>query len=369
MQIFLVGGAVRDMLLGRPVTDRDYLVVHADHEMFQGRYPTARLVGKSFPVFILDGCEYAWPRGGSLENDLLLRDLTINAVALAEDGAIHAHPMALMDLQASVLRPCSPASMRDDPVRVFRAARFAAQFPDFSPSPELLAQMREAAGQGLLEGHAAERVGREAAKAMSAPKPSRFVRLLAATDCLRPWLAELEACRGVPAGPAQYHDSDVLEHICRVMDCAAGDPLLVWMALTHDLGKALTAPERLPKHHGHDEAGVAAAEALGRRLRMPMAFIEAGMAAAGEHMRAHRYRELRPGTKVDLLMRLEARRLTSRLFKLVACDGGEDMLPQVRRELRAVLAVRLPEDKQDQGEASGELLHQLRCEAITRAAR
>jgi len=369
MQIYLVGGAVRDMLLGRSVTDRDYLVDQADHETFQGRYPTARLVGKSFPVFILDGCEYAWPRGGSLENDLLLRDLTVNAVALADDGVVHAHPKALMDLQARVLRPCSPSSMRDDPVRVFRAARFAAQFPDFSPSPELLAQMREASRLGLLADHAAERVGREAAKAMAAPKPSRFVELLAATDCLRPWLAELEACRGVPAGPVPHHDRDVLEHTMQVMDRAAGDALLAWMALAHDLGKARTPRELWPRHHGHDAAGVEAAQALGRRLRMPLAFIEAGMAAAGEHMRAHRYAELRPGTKVDLLMRLEARRLTSRMFKLVVCDGGEDMLARVRRDLRAVLAVRLPEDKRDQGEASGELLHQMRCEAISRVAR
>ena len=135
MQIHLVGGAVRDLLLGRPVTDRDYLVLDAAREVFQGRYPTARLVGKSFPVFILDGCEYSWPRGGALERDLELRDLTVNAISLEENGVVHAHPRALADLRQGVLRPCSPYSISDDPVRAFRAARCAGELTEYSLAP------------------------------------------------------------------------------------------------------------------------------------------------------------------------------------------------------------------------------------------
>ncbi|MBI4803952.1 MAG: HD domain-containing protein [Desulfovibrio sp.] len=367
MEIYLVGGAVRDILLGRAVTDRDYLVDHADQAAFTGRYPTARLVGKSFPVFILDGSEYAWPRGGSLEADLLLRDLTINAIALGEGGMLHAHPTAITDLQAGVLRPCSPSSLKDDPVRVFRAARFAAQFPNFSPSPELLAQMRVAAAEGLLHDHAAERVGREVSKALAAPCPSRFFELLERTNCLAPWFGELLACIDVPAGPPEHHDKDVFGHTCEIMDRLAGDPLAVWMALAHDLGKTLTPREVWPSHHGHEKAGVGLAQTLGLRLRLPRSFIDAGMMAAGEHMLVSDYERLRTGTKVDLLLRMEAKRLTTRMFKLAAADSQNQdlaLLRRAKRDLRAIRKVKLPDDKRDLGEKSGELLRQLRCEAI-----
>jgi len=367
MEIYLIGGAVRDLLLGRPVTDRDYLVDHADRETFLGRYPTARLVGKSFPVFIMDGCEYAWPRGETLGEDLELRDLTVNAIALGDNGILRAHPQAFRDLMDKILRPCSQSSMGDDPVRIFRAARFAAQFPDFSASPELLAQMRAAADGGALAGHAAERVGREVAKALAAPRPSRFFDLLRQGGCLSPWFEEVLAGVGVPAGPSAYHDKDVFGHLCEVMDRLAGDALLVWMGLTHDLGKALTPPDKWPSHHAHEKAGMIPARRLGERLRLPAAFIEAGVMAAGEHMRVHAYAEMRPGPRVDLLLRLESRRLTSRMFKLAAADGSPGLYPRARRDLRAILKVRLPEDKKDLGEKSGEILRQLRCDALAAA--
>jgi len=340
MEIHLVGGAVRDMLLGRPVTDRDYLVLNATKEMFLARYPTARLVGKSFPVFILDGSEYAWPRGATLEADLTLRDLTINALTLDEQGALHAHPRALEDIRAKILRPCSPSSLHDDPVRVFRAARFAAQFSDFQASGELLEQMRAVGGARLLAGQAAERIGRETVKALSAPKPSRFLELLRLTGCLPPWFTEV-----------LDHDGEVFGHTLEIMDrlaaqAAAADPLLVWMGLTHGLAAAERARE------------------LATRLRLPAAFREAGALATGEHMRLHAYARMRPSSRVDMLMRLEARRLTTRMFKLVAADIGDDLLPLARRDLRVIRAVTLPEDKRDQGEASGEILRQMRCEAV-----
>lgn len=377
MEILLVGGAVRDMLLGRPSTDRDYLVGHAAQDAFQARYPTARLVGKSFPVFILNGCEYAWPRGGSLEADLNLRDLTINALALDSRGMLHAHPKALGDLQARILRPCSPTSFEDDPVRVFRAARFAAQFPEFSPSPELLELMRREARSGRLGQQQAERVGRETLKAMAAPKPSRFLELLHATGCLTPWLAELDACAGIPSGPPKYHKKDVLGHICQVMDHAAGDPLLVWMALAHDLGKAHTPPEKWPSHHGHEDLGGKPAEELGERLRLPAAYIEAGSAASGEHMLARSYAKLRPGVRVDMLMRLEAKRLTDRIFKLEAADSAdrpldaphpeEGLLSLAERDLQVIRQVELPDAKKNLGEKSGKYLRQMRCEALAKS--
>jgi len=374
MKIYLAGGAVRDLLLGRPVTDRDYLVDHADQNSFQARYPTARLVGKSFPVFILNGSEYAWPRGGSIEADLTLRDLTVNAMLLDDNGELVAHPQALGDLQARILRPCSERSLPDDPLRAFRAARFAAQLPDFSPSPELLEGMRQVAASGGLDGLSAERVGREVVKALAAPKPSRFLAVLKSGGCLHPWFSELAACVDVPAGPPKYHDKDVFGHILDVMDRMAGDPLQAWMGMTHDLGKALTPRETWPSHHGHEKLGEAPARGLGRRLRMPAVYIEAGAVASAEHMRARAYPEMRPGARVDLLMRLEAKGLTTRVFRLEEADShgrptGLDLMSgeisrMARRDLRAIRKVKLPEDKKDLGEESGEILMQLRCEAI-----
>lgn len=357
------------MLLGRPQGDRDYLVVGATAERFLARYPGARQVGKSFPVFILEGCEYAWPRGGTLESDLSLRDLTINSLAMGADnreqpGLIHAHPRAFADLQARILRPASPTSMADDPVRVFRAARFAAQLPDFSASPELIAQMRAVAESGALAQPAAERMGAEVRKALAAPRPSRFLELLHRAGCLSPWLQELAGADEIPGGPPQYHDKSVLGHTCEVMDKLAGDPLAVWMALVHDLGKTLTPREAWPKHHGHDEAGEPLAEAMGWRLRLPRTFVEAGVLGCHYHMRTKEYPTLRPHTVVDMLMALEAKRLTSKLFKLGLADSRWDRWPQARHELKVVKAVRLPDDKKDQGEDSGRLLRQMRCDAL-----
>ena len=373
MRIHLVGGAVRDLLLGRPRGDRDYLVLDASAEQFMARYPTARQVGKSFPVFILDGSEYAWPRGPSLAADLARRDLTINALALdlspAGAGFIHAHPRALADLQAKILRPASTTALSDDPVRVFRAARFAAQLPDFSLSPELLAQMRQAGEQGLLAGHPAERFGQEVRKALAAANPGRFLTLLADTGCLPPWFVELAQAKDIPAGPAPYHHEDVLTHTAQVMDRLAGDALAVWMGLTHDLGKTLTGPESWPSHHDHAQAGEEPAERLGQRLRLPGAFIRAGVVASAKHMLAKDYPLLRPGTAVDLLLSLEARRLTSRMFRLVQADCGLDHLGQARRELRAILKVKLPEEKRDLGEESGEALRLARCEVLSEMRR
>ena len=148
------------------------------------------------------------------------------------------------------------------------------------------------------------------------------------------------------------------------MDKLAGDTLSVWMALVHDLGKMLTPKELLPKHHGHDAAGEPLARLMGERLRMPRTFIEAGELACHYHMRHKEYPTLRPGTVVDMLMHLESKRLTSKMFKLGLADSRWDRWPQARRELRVIKAVQLPDDKKDLGEASGLALRQLRCATL-----
>ena len=413
----MVGGAVRDLLLGRDESDRDYLVLEATPEQFLRRFPQAKRVGKSFPVYLADGSEYAWPRGATLEEDLAARDLTVNALALPVEPAgqpadhlaeqpadqptrqradhasvqpadqssgrpgglgdisrIVAHPQSFADLAAKVLRPASATAMADDPLRVFRAARFAAELPDFSPHPELVNQMRRCAVGGLLGDLIPERVGLETLAAMAAPAPGRFLEILDQADCLAPWFAPLDTAGSIPAGPASYHDRDLLGHTVLVMNQLAGDPLRAWMGLAHDLGKAATDKELLPKHHGHELRGSFIAKELGLRLRLPAQFVKAGQLAARLHMNAGRYLLLRPGSRVDLLQWLHGAGLFEELFALVAADRhavsgedyGETVLAAARADLEIILAVHLSPEEQNQGAASGRRLRELRCLALAK---
>lgn len=372
MKRYLVGGAVRDILLGRPVVDQDYLILEATPEAFLRRYRRARQVGKTFPVFMLGSAQYAWPRGGDIYEDLRARDLTINAIAMGDSrqiaGTLHFHPLALPDLRDRILRPCGEMSMFDDPLRVYRAARFAASLPDFTPHAELLAQMRAVAACGALSDIFAERVAQEVRKALDAAKPSRFFQLLAETNCLLPWLPELNATRDIPAGPPENHGSDsVFDHLCKLVDVVAGQPIAGWMALCHDLGKTLTPPNEWPRHHGHDDAGGEVAEELGRRLKLPNRVREAGVAAARLHLKAARYGELRPSTRVDMLSWLHKHEMTEPLFEVVRADSGKDVWPLALRDLKIMLSVHLPGKQRMRGPASGEKLRNLRCQKLAEA--
>lgn len=385
MRILLVGGAVRDLLWGRQPAERDFLVLDAAPREFTSRFPGAKLVGKAFPVFILNGEEYAFPRGDGLHEDLQARDFTVNALALdlpdypalpdrADPARVHAaHPDSLADLDARILRPASDTALSDDPLRVFRAARFLARFPELSPHPALAQAMRAAAQDGLLAGLAAERVGMELRKALRSPAPGRFLRLLDAAGCLSPWFAELEGASAIPAGPAAHHAKSVLEHSAQVMDRLAGlDPgneLAGWMGLAHDLGKALTPREEWPSHIGHEDRGQDAAESLGRRLALPERLVAAGRLAARLHMKALRYAELRPGTRVDLLAAAAAGAVTRELFLLAQSDHGADHWPAASADLEALRMVKLPPEARDLGPESGRRLRELRAAALAGRSR
>ncbi|WP_207263604.1 tRNA nucleotidyltransferase [Desulfovibrio sp. Huiquan2017] len=364
MKVYLAGGAVRDLLLGRPLHDRDYLVMGATREEFRQTFPRAREVGRTFPVFLVDNMEFSFPRADSLDEELKARDLTVNAQLLDENGELILHPQGFDDLTERVLRPASSHSLTDDPLRVLRAARFAAQLPDFTAHAELIEAMREVGRDGRLAALSADRVVSELRKALESPRPGNFLRLLAKADCLLPWFPEFEKARAIPAGPLPYHDSDVLTHTCRVMDDLAGNPVAVWMGLAHDLGKTLTPKKQLPRHYGHDLAGVPLAEAAALRLRMPNEYKNAGMKAARWHMTAARYGQLRPGTRVDMLMDLHLSGTLSPLFKLVLADHGEDHGDRARKELAAILPVRLAPEDRNQGAQSGEKLRMLRAQVL-----
>ena len=366
MRFYLVGGAVRDILLGRDISDRDYLVTGCSREEFLRAFPKAQEVGQAFPVFWLYRTEFSFPRAHSLTEELRSRDLTVNAQLLDDDGNLLCHPQGLEDLRNRILRPASNHSFRDDPLRVIRAARFFAQLPDFTPHDELKNAMAGISGKGLLAALPADRVGNEVRKALKAPSPGNFLRLLDETDCLCPWFSELDGAATIPAGPPAYHDSDVLEHTCRIMDSLEGNELRVWMGLCHDLGKTLTPKEKLPRHHGHDHAGIRLAEELATRLRLPNSLKVAGMKAAKWHMVAARYDELRPGIRVDLLMDAHLSGTLVPLFRLVRADHDLDFEDRAAADLASILEVRLNPEERDRGPDSGRTLRRLRAEALAR---
>ena len=339
---FLVGGAVRDLQMGREPDDRDYVVVGATSTQMLAAGFTQ--VGADFPVFLHPetGEEYALARteratgeghtafacetdGVSLVDDLSRRDLTVNAMAMSDDGELVDPFGGQADLEARVLRHVGPAFV-EDPLRVLRVARFAARFPDFSVAPDTLTLMADMVKTGALGALIPERVALEMVKALRADAPRRFFSVLRDCGALDVVLPELAALDGVPQ-PLEHHpEGDTWVHTLLVLDqCAAvtSDPVTRFAALVHDLGKGLTPADELPRHHGHEAAGVPVVEALCRRLRLPNEFRDAGVDASSEHLLVHRLPKLRPGTLLKLLDRLGARQSLGRLERLAVVSEAD----------------------------------------------
>ncbi|GKS98592.1 multifunctional CCA addition/repair protein [Acidovorax sp. SUPP3434] len=353
MQIYMVGGAVRDRLLGRPVNDRDWVVVGAtpDEMAGQGYLP----VGRDFPVFLHPQTheEYALARTErksgrgyrgfavqaspevTLEEDLSRRDLTINAIAQPADaaGASASDPSAthglcdpyggVRDLQARVLRHVTDA-FREDPVRILRVARFAARFTDFTVAPETLALMREMVEAGEVDHLVAERVWQELARGLMEPAPSRMFEVLRACGALAVLLPELDRLWGVPQR-AEYHpEVDTGVHVMMVLDMAARlqAPLAVRFAcLVHDLGKGTTAADVLPRHIGHETRSAELLRDVCERLRVPVDCRETADVVAREHGHIHRSADLNAAALVRLLERCDALRKPARFAEvLLACE-------------------------------------------------
>ncbi len=371
MKTYVVGGAVRDRLLGLPVQDHDHVVVGATPEEMLAR--GFRPVGKDFPVFLHPETheEYALARTErktapgykgfnfhaepdvTLEEDLARRDLTINAIACAEDGTLVDPFGGQADLAARVLRHVGPA-FAEDPVRVLRVARFAARFSDFHVAEETLALMRLMADNGEVDHLVPERVWQELSRGLMEARPSRMIEVLRACGALAKMLPELDRLFGVPQ-PAEHHpEIDTGAHVLRVVDRAAVRrfPLPVrYAALLHDLGKGATPHAEWPHHHGHEATGAALAETVSERLRAPADCRDLAVLAAREHGVIHDAAVLRPATLVKLLERADALRRPERFGQLLeACEcdfrgrpGWEDRPwtagDILRRALAAVQAV------------------------------
>jgi tRNA nucleotidyltransferase (CCA-adding enzyme) len=340
---YIVGGAIRDRLLGLPGQDRDHVVVGATpEELIALGY---RPVGKDFPVFLHPDTheEYALARTErktargykgfavhaapdvTLEQDLLRRDLTINAIAQAEDGTLIDPHGGRADLEARLFRHVSDA-FAEDPVRILRLARFAARFPEFSVAPETLALMQAMVAAGEVDALVPERVWQEISRGLLEATPSRMFRVLRECGALARLIPELDGLFGVPQ-PAQWHpEIDTGEHVLLVIDAAARDNLDLparVAALLHDLGKGTTPPEFWPKHHGHEGRGVALVKAVCERLRAPVECRDLAVLVARDHSNAHRAQELRPATVLELLERVDALRRPQRFEEFLAACAAD----------------------------------------------
>lgn len=394
MRIFLVGGAVRDILLGHRPKDRDYVVVGATVEEFLGVYPKAKQIGKAFPVFqdfvYGEKAEFAFARkerkvgaghGGfevvadpsvTLEDDLARRDLTINAMARevypyqeARLGDLIDPFGGRADLDARILRHVGPAFV-EDPLRVYRLARFAARF-GFTVAPETLQICRDVPKSelGALSG---ERVGEELRRALRSPFPWLFFDVLRDVGALAPWMPEIGALVGVPAGPPAHHqEGDTFDHTMMALQITLyggtpGEPFVIagmseaqvelvrFGALVHDLGKALTPPEEWPAHHGHDERGVAPTEELCDRLHLPTWFKQFGVLACREHMRVHNFLDMRKGKMADLVRSADATRPKTEGLVAVCMADACGKEPRGETKGAEALAVAAPAARAEKGQ-------------------
>ncbi|MDQ7999126.1 MAG: multifunctional CCA addition/repair protein [Bordetella sp.] len=379
MEIYLVGGAVRDRLLGLSVSDRDWVVVGAtpDDMVAQGFVP----VGRDFPVFLHPQTheEHALARTErksgpgyrgfavhtapdvTLEQDLARRDLTINSIAVpagvaGATGDFDPETAALIDphggrgdLQRKVLRHVTDA-FREDPVRILRLARFAARFHDFTVAPETMALMRGMVADGEVDALVPERVWQELARGLMEAKPSRMFEVLRACGALKVLLPEVDALWGVPQPPQHHPEVDTGVHLMMVLDMSArlAAPLPVRFAcLTHDLGKATTPADVLPRHIGHEQRSARLLAGVCERWRVPTEVRELAEVVAREHGNIHRSEGFEAAALVRLLERCDAFRKPQRFdAALLACEcdargrlGLEDApYPQRPRLLRALEA-------------------------------
>lgn len=344
MKIYLVGGAVRDKLLGLPVTDRDWVVVGArQNEMLDLGYAQ---VGNDFPVFLHPQTkeEYALARTErktapghtgfvfdanetvTLEQDLARRDLTINAIAETADGELIDPYNGQDDLAARVLRHVSPA-FEEDPLRVLRVARFAARFHSlgFRVAPETNAIMRKIVHSGELESLVSERVWQELAKALVSKSPEAFVTVLRDCEALGIVLPEIDVLFGVPQ-PAKFHpEIDTGVHLLMCLQQArllSDDPQVLYATLVHDVGKGATDRALWPRHTGHETLGLPLLDAIAARLKVPNDFAKLAALVCEHHTKLHRLEQVDADKALALLEAIDVFRRPERLDKfLLACEA------------------------------------------------
>lgn len=399
MHVYLVGGAVRDQLLGHSYHEKDYVVVGATPQQLldQGFTP----VGKDFPVFLHPKTkeEYALARTErksgtgyhgfnfftapevSLEDDLMRRDLTINAMAMDDAGNVYDPYGGQDDLNNRILRHVSEAFV-EDPLRVLRVARFAARYTKygFQIADETLQLMQRISASGELECLTAERVWKETSRALMEEHADVYFQVLRDCDALKVLFPEIDALFGVPQRPEYHPEIDCGIHTLMSLRqaCKANYSLDVrYAVLVHDLGKALTPKEMLPRHIMHEERGIPPVEALSDRLKVSTQTKQLALAVCKEHLKCHQAMSLKPGTLWRLLQRLDVLRRPERVEAFIqACEcdargrlGLENrpypqasFLYEAIQVVRSIKAQDLPADIK--GPEIGEMLIQYRIDAL-----
>ena len=398
LEVYRVGGAIRDELLGLEPSEHDYVVVGATPEQMRKR--GFRAVGRDFPVFLHPDtkAEFALARTErksgpgyrgfvfhagpevSLEADLARRDLTVNAIAEDREGRLIDPFSGQTHLEQKILCHVSAAFV-EDPVRLIRLARFATRLDEFSIAPETLELCRALVASGEVDHLVPERVWQEMSRALMRDRPSRFFRVLRDSGALARLLPELDSLWGVPQVPEFHPEIDTGEHVMLVLDQAAAmqAPLDVRFAcLVHDLGKALTPAEQLPKHHGHEKRGLEPVGEVCNRLRVPSETRDLALLVCEFHLLCHRAAELKPGTVMRLFKRADALRRPQRFERfLLACEADKrgrkgrtnqpypaaDLLRRAHTAAAETTAAPLQQQGLA-GKALGEALEQARIRAI-----
>lgn len=401
LEVYRVGGAIRDELLGRVPSEHDFVVVGAGPDQMRQR--GFRSVGRDFPVFLhpdsseefalarterksgpgYRGFEFHTGPEVSLADDLARRDLTINAIAEDRDGRLIDPFDGRTDLERKILRHVSDAFV-EDPVRLLRLARFATRFQDFGIAPETQALCRQLVASGEADHLVPERVWQEMSRALMHDPPSRFFRVLRESGALARILPEVDALWGVPQVAEFHPEIDTGKHVMLVLDEAArmrAGLEVRFACLVHDLGKALTPAERLPRHHGHEKTGLVPVAEVCRRLKVPKDSRDLALLVCEFHLQCHRAAELKPGTIMRLFNRADALRRPERFEQfLQACAAdlrgrqgragqpypAADLLRRARDAAAGTTAAPLLEQGLA-GKALGEALAQARIRAIARA--
>ncbi len=341
MEIYLVGGYIRDELLGRMPGERDFVVLHATEEEFFRRFPRAKKVGKRKCVYLIGRDEYVLSEFPSIEEDLFSRDLTINAIARDSSGRLYAHPLSFSDLEKGILRPISRKNFERDPLRVYRAARFAALFPRFSIHISLVHTLREIGGDGaLMKTIAKERIASEVLKALSSPSPSRFFKLLIDCRATAYWMEE-------------FTSTDYRDEYSHFMDGCREDSLCVW------LGFCYYFMETQGNIRGKD--GLLA---MTKRMGLPRKFIEATRLFCRFYPAFLDFSALSYEEKIRMLISLDKRGLVAPFFKMVDFIKGHSFLKEAERCLDLIKSVHLPPSLRGLGRRSGEMLLKMRIEVL-----
>ncbi len=351
MQCYIVGGAVRDLLMGQNPKDAD-MAFSGSPEDFMQAFPTAQKVGKTVQVWMVGKYEYMPLYHNDITQDLTQRDLTINALALDEHGILYAHPLAIFDIKNTLLRPASNKAFFTDPTRIYRLARFAALYPHFSVHKDSIAQGRAVVQEAKHTQLPGERVGRECIKALHAEKPSRFFQVLAQTQALLPWFTEYAQ---LPLAKQKLFEQ--LTDTFPWQTDTEEDPhtlsLIRWMFLGYCMGNDLD--QSLQEH---------AIYRLGHRLCLPLTLTKAGYAMAQTFVKACQFSQLCVKEKVRIVRKIEALGISLPYWRAVDHICQKSISVQALQALCIVKGVHLPPQWQNKGALSGEKHFALQCQAL-----